>query len=84
MDNITRTDVNLGALGGPRKATAELQGNQLITYLHKLEDDSIDVIAIRTVTDQTPNVMTYVLKDLASGTDLIQHLNKLNWTKNWK
>ena len=78
VDNVTRTDVSLGALGGPRKATAELRGNQLITYLHKLDDDSIDVIAVRTVEAQTPNVMSYVLKDLASGTDLIQTLNKQN------
>ena len=78
VDNFTRTDIDLGALGGPRKATAELRGNQLITYLHKLDDDTIDVIAVRTVAAQTPNVMSYVLKDVASGTDLIQHLNKQN------
>ena len=85
VDNVTRTDIDLGQLGGPRKATAEMKGNQLITYLHKIEDDSIDVIAVRTINQATPNVMKYELKDLASGTDLIQTLNKQNWMKkNWK
>ena len=76
VDNTTRTDIDLGQLGGPRKATAEMKGNQLITYLHKLEDDIIDVIAVRTVDPANPSVMKYELKDVASGTDLIQTLNK--------
>ena len=81
VDNVTRTDIDLGQLGGPRKATAEMKGNQLITYLHKIDDGSIDVIAVRTVNAATPNVMKYELKDLTSGTDLIQTLNKQNWRK---
>ena len=78
VDNVTRTDIDLGQLGGPRKATAEMKGNQLITYLHKIDDGSIDVIAVRTVNAATPNIMKYELKDLTSGTDLIQTLNKQN------
>ena len=55
-----------------------MKGNQLITYLHKIDDGSIDVIAVRTVNAATPNIMKYELKDLTSGTDLIQTLNKQN------
>ena len=55
-----------------------MKGNQLITYLHKIDDGSIDVIAVRTVNTATPTVMKYELKDLTSGTDRIQTLNKQN------
>merc|ERR1739848_502196 len=75
-DNVTRTDADLGALGGPRKATAEFKGNSLVTYLHKPEDDQIDVIAIRTINPATPDVMTYTLRDITSNTDLIQTMNR--------
>lgn len=77
-DKVTRTDVDLGVLGGPRKATAEIKGNTFTTYLHKLDDNEVDVIAIRTIEPSNPNVMTYTLRDVASGVELIQKLNKLD------
>ena len=77
-DKKTRTDADLGALGGPRKAVAEFVGNSLVTYLHKLDDDSIDVIATRTINPENPNVMIYSLKDVASDTSLIQTMNRQN------
>ena len=75
-DNETRTDADLGVLGGPRKATAEFKGNSLITYLHKLEDDVVDVIAIRTIDPTNPDVMIYTLKDVESGSDLVQTMKR--------
>ncbi len=76
-DGQSRTDIDLGVLGGPRKATAELKGNSLMTYLHKMDaSDEVDVIAIRTIDPATPNVMTYTLKDVPSGTNLIQVLRR--------
>jgi hypothetical protein len=75
-DNTTKTDADLGALGGPRKATAEFKDNTLMTYLHKPEDDVIDVIAIRTIDPATPDIMTYTLRDVESGNDLVQTMSR--------
>ena len=77
-DKKTRTDVDLGALGGPRKAVAEFVGNSLVTYLYKLDDDSVDVITTHTINPENPNVMIYSLKDVASDTSLIQTMNRQN------
>ena len=73
-DGSTRTDADLGALGGPRKATSKLEGNSLITKLHKLDDDVVDVTATRTIDPAKPNEMTYILKDIESGKELKQIL----------
>ena len=75
-DNVSRTNADLGALGGARKAQAEFKGNSLVTYLHKLDDDVVDVTATRTIDPQKPNEMLYVLKDLNSGIELKQTLFK--------
>ena len=75
-DNTTRTDIDLGALGGPRKATAEFVGNILMTYLHKPDTDEIDVVAVREIKPENPNVMIYTLKDLPYGYDMVQHMDK--------
>jgi hypothetical protein len=75
-NNLSRTNADLGSLWGPRKARDELKGNSLVTYLHKLEDDVVDVTATRTIDPQKPNEMLYVLKDLSSGVDLKQTLFK--------
>ena len=75
-DNVSRTNADLRALGEPRKAQAEFKGNSLVTYLHKLEDDVVDVTATRTIDPQKPNEMLYVLKDLNSGVELKQTLFK--------
>ena len=75
-DNVSRTNADLGVLGGPRKAQAEFKGNSLVTYLHKLDDDVVDVTATRTIDPQKPNEMLYVLKDLNSGIELKQTLFK--------
>jgi hypothetical protein len=44
--------------------------------LHKPEDDVIDVIAIRTIDPATPDIMTYTLRDVESGNDLVQTMNR--------
>ena len=75
-DNQSRTNADLGSLGGPRKARAELKGNSLITYLHKLDNDVVDVTATRTIDPQKPNEMLYVLKDISSGVELKQTMFK--------
>ena len=75
-DNQSRTNVDLGSLGGPRKARAEIKGNSLVTYLHKLDNDVVDVTATRTIDPQKPNEMLYVLKDISSGVELKQTLFK--------
>lgn len=77
-DNTTRSNVDLGTLGGPRLATAEFinDGHTLMTHLHKPNTDEIDVLAIRTIDPFAPNVMHYKLKDIASGTELIQWMDK--------
>ena len=77
-DNFTRTDVDLGRIGGWRKATAELKGNSLVTYMHKLENDDIDLVAFNTVDPNIPGRMKYVFKDMASGSELVQILVKKN------
>ena len=84
-DNVTRTDVDLGELGGLYYATCEFKGNSLVTYFRATDeqkdviDDTIDVIeviATNTVNPDTPNKMTYSLKDVVSGEKLIQTLYK--------
>ena len=35
-DNVSRTNADLGALGGPRKAQAEFKGNSLVTLQRSL------------------------------------------------
>jgi len=75
-DNKTKTDLDLGQLGGPRKAVAEFKGDSLYTYLHKLNDNIVDVIAIRTIHPATPNQMTYIFRDVPSGKELKQILFK--------
>ena len=73
-DNQSRTNADLGSLGGKRKARAEFKGNSLVTYLHKLDNDVVDVTATRTIDPQKPNEMSYVLKDVSSGVELKQTL----------
>ena len=84
-DNVTRTDVDLGELGGLYYATCEFKGNSLVTYFRATDDqkaviddtiDVIEVIATNTVDPETPNKMTYSLKDVVSGEKLIQTLYK--------
>ena len=70
--------MDLGRIGGWRKATAELKGNSLVTYMHELENDNIDLVASNTVDPQIPDRMKYVFKDMASGSELVQILVKKN------
>lgn len=74
-DNRTTTNVDLGALGGPRLATAEIKGNTVITYLHKPEDNVIDMIATRTILEN-PDVMIYKTKDLPYGYEMVSVMNR--------
>ena len=84
-DNVTRTYVELGELGGPYYATCSFEGNSLVTYFSipdeqkDIIDDKVDVIEIiatNTVDPETPDKMIYTLKDVASGEKLIQTLYK--------
>ena len=70
--------MDLGRIGGLRKATAELKGNSLVTYMHELENDNIDLVAFNTVDPNIPGRMKYVFKDMASGSELVQILVKKN------
>jgi len=75
VDNTTRADIDLGSeIGGMRQATAEIVGSSLITYLHKPEDDTIDIVFNQTVTE--PNVQIYAVKDVPSGVVLTQYLDR--------
>ena len=47
-----------------------------MTRLHKPDTDEVDVLAIRTIDPNFPNVMIYKLKDIESGTELIQHMDR--------
>ena len=77
-DKTTRSNVDLGSLGGPRLAVAEFieDGNTLMTRLHKPDTNEVDALAIRTIDPNFPNVMIYKLKDIESGTELIQHMDR--------
>ena len=75
-DGQTMTDIDLGQLGGARKAVAELKGNSIVTNLHKLDNNVVDVIATRIVDPQNPNKMIYKLKDVPTGYELVQVLKK--------
>jgi len=74
-DNTTRNDIDLGSeIGGMRQATSEFVGSSLISYLHKPDDDTVDVVLNQTVT--VPDVMVYTIRDVPSGVTLIQHLDR--------
>ena len=84
-NNITRTNVDLGELGGFYYATCEFKGYSLVTYFRATDeqkddiDDAIDVIeviATNTINPDTPDKMTYSLKDVASAEKLVQILYK--------
>ena len=77
-DNNTQSNIELGTLGGPRIATAEFinDGNTLMTRLRKPDTDEVDVLTFRTIDPNFPNIMIYKIKDVASGTELIQHMDK--------
>ena len=51
-------------------------GNTLMTRLHKPDTDEVDVLAIRTIDPNFPNVMIYKLKDVETGHELIQHMDR--------
>ena len=84
-DNVTRSYVELGELGGPYYAISEFKGNSLVTYFHILDEqkdvlddkvDVIEIIATNTVDPETPDKMIYTLKDVKSGEKLVQTLYK--------
>merc|ERR1712142_135016 len=64
INNSTRTNVDLGALGGPTKATAEIRGDTLITYIHEIPSNKLFLTASRTVDRRNRNKMTYVTRHL--------------------
>ena len=77
-NNSTRTIVDLGKeVGGKRQATAEFQGNTLVTYLHRLDNDKVDVIFTQSLT-RNANVMYYKIKDVRTGVTMVQHMNRVN------
>lgn len=47
-----------------------------MTRLHKPDTDKVDVLAIRTIDPNFPNVMIYKLKDVETGHELIQHMDR--------
>ena len=59
-DNVTRTDVDLGELGGFYYATCEFKGNSLVTYFRATDeqknviDDTIDVIEVIATNTRLP------------------------------
>ena len=95
-DNSTRTDFDLGQIGGHRMATAEYKGdNDLTIYLHKISKDYsrsghtkdvIDIITTTVINPENHDEMTYTMKDVATGVELIQTFYKQNfqnWQKDW-
>merc|ERR1712212_1073443 len=57
-DGSTQSIVDLGSnLGGVTDAIAEIKGNSLITYLTKKGEDTVYMQAIRTIKEDTPDVM---------------------------
>merc|ERR1712112_369417 len=59
----TQSVVDLGSdLGGVTDAIAEIKGNSLITYLTKKGEDSVYMHAIRTIKEDSPDVMIYETK----------------------
>ena len=77
-DNNTPSNLDWGNLGGPLIATAKFidDGNTLMTQLRKPNTGKIDVETFRTIDPNFPNVMSYKIKDVTSGTILIQHMDK--------
>jgi hypothetical protein len=77
-DGRTRSDVDLGQLGGKTDATAEIKGNTMITYLRKKGKRNVFMTAKRTINPTNPNELIYETKHLKSGVALTSFMYRQN------
>jgi len=75
-DGRTSSDIDLGALGGTRRATATFEGDGNTLKTSLFEGRKLDLLAIRKINPSNPNVMIYTLVDVKSGKKLIQHMDR--------
>ena len=88
--NISPNPV-LKDIGGTFTATAELRGNSWIIYLRKISEENIksasfletalsmknvDMVQIRKIDPNNPNVLINELKDVKSGTTMVSYFDK--------
>ena len=79
-NNVTQTDVEVSAfLGGPFHVTGNFVGNVLMTYLHNIDNNEIDVVGSFEINPKSPKIMIYKLKDLTHDHEMIQYLERFVW-----
>ena len=81
----------LNDIGGNFTATAELRGNSWIIYLQKISEENsktdsflkshlslknVDMVQIRKIDPENPNVLINELKDVKSGTTMVSYFDK--------
>ena len=81
----------LNDIGGNFTATAELRGNSWIIYLRKISEENsktdsflkshlslknVDMVQIRKIDPENPNVLINELKDVKSGTTMVSYFDK--------
>ena len=81
----------LNDIGGTFTATAELRENSWIIYLRKISEENIksasflethlslkniDMVQIRKIDPENPNVLINELKDVKSGTTMVSYFDK--------
>jgi len=77
-DGKTRSDVDLGQLGGKTTATARFEGNTLTTYLTKKGKKGLFMTAKRIMNPERPNEMIYEVKHIKSGVALTSYMYRQN------
>jgi len=75
-DGSTTSTIDLGPLGGNRRATASFQGDGNTLQTKLFDGRKLDVLAIRTINPNNKDVMIYTLVDVKSGKKLVQHMDR--------
>ena len=65
-------------IGGKRNVVSEIVGTSLVSYLTKPEAGG-EMDTIITAKPEGTIQMVYTVKDVKSGVELIQHMNKDQW-----
>merc|ERR1712131_71736 len=76
-DKSTRTEVELGQLGGSTSAEAYIEGYSLVTNIYNKETGEHFLTATRTLHPDEPNHMTYTTLHIPSDTSLVSEYYRM-------
>ena len=67
LDNETFSEIDMGLLGGPRNATADMSENSLTLYVSKLSSQEIYLTISYTIDFSNPNVLVVKFRHIESN-----------------